>query len=433
MSDVAIRIDNLGKRYNIGTSRAGYATLRDVLVHTVTGRTHPHQPSTASVIWALRNVSCDVRHGEVVGIIGRNGAGKSTLLKILARITEPTEGGVQIQGRVGSLLEVGTGFHAELTGGENIYLNGAILGMKRVEIARCFDEIVAFAEVEQFVDTPVKHYSSGMYMRLAFSVAAHLDPEILLVDEVLAVGDAEFQKKCIGKISAVARDGRTVLFVSHNMVAVQRLCSRALLLEHGCLAALGPVSDIVGRYLGDGEPLAAPSAFTPAGRSGTGWARVGGVRVLDEHGRAVGALPCDADLSFEVDLEVCRPASGGASLRGLVLELSICSALGQPLLSLMNVDDNGVDLPAASACRVRVRLPGPTFIPGRYTVNIFLGIPFIQHVDEVPDALRFDLLPPRRPWRPYELYESRGLVCRRADWQRVDPTCQATATVPREQ
>ena len=206
-----------------------------------------------SDFWALKDVSFEVPPGEVLGVVGRNGAGKSTLLKVLSRITEPTTGRVELRGRVGSLLEVGTGFHPELTGRENIYLNGAILGMKRREIARKFDEIVAFAEVEQFLDTPVKRYSSGMYMRLAFAVAAHLEPEILLVDEVLAVGDAEFQKKCLGKMGDVAGEGRTVLFVSHNMGAVQTVCRRALLLDHGRVKMIGPAEEVVAEYLKAGE------------------------------------------------------------------------------------------------------------------------------------------------------------------------------------
>jgi homopolymeric O-antigen transport system ATP-binding protein len=424
MPDHVIRIANLGKQYRIGRQSGRYATLRDTLARLLAspfgGASGASRPSDDH-IWALRNVSFDVPRGAVVGIIGRNGAGKSTLLKILSRITEPTEGHVEIQGRIGSLLEVGTGFHAELTGRENVYLNGAILGLRAAEIERRFDEIVGFAEVEQFVDTPVKHYSSGMYLRLAFAVAAHLDPEILLVDEVLAVGDLEFQKKCIGKISDVARGGRTVLFVSHNMVTVQRLCSSALLLDRGQVVQLGPVDQVVDRYVSQSDGAAAGAAgFRPGSRGGTGWARVVDMRLLDEQGHAVGAVPCDADLLFEIDMELRDAVSSGASLRGLVLELSICSALGQPLLSLMNVDDSGVDLPAASSCRVQVRLRGPTFVPGRYSVNVFLGLPYLQHVDEVLDALRFDILPPRQPWRPYELHEARGVVCRKADWTRVE-------------
>lgn len=254
MGNTVIRVENLGKRYRLG-KRVRYHTLRDTLTEfarrparwwktrgTRTGR------QDDNTLWALRDLSFEVQRGEVLGIIGRNGAGKSTLLKILSRITEPTTGEAELHGRIGSLLEVGTGFHPELTGRENIFLNGAILGMKRREIVQKFDAIVGFAEIEQFIDTPVKHYSSGMYTRLAFAVAAHLEPEILIVDEVLAVGDAAFQKKCLGKMNEVARDGRTVLFVSHNMTAVQSLCGSALLLEHGTLAKQGPAIEVAQDY-----------------------------------------------------------------------------------------------------------------------------------------------------------------------------------------
>ena len=245
MGDIAIRVQNLGKQYRIGASkdsRSHYKTLRETIMQAAGDTARWIRKNGAreeeNTIWALKDVSFEVKQGEVLGIIGRNGAGKSTLLKILSRITEPTEGTIDLYGRVGSLLEVGTGFHPELTGRENIYLNGAILGMKRVEIDKKFDEIVDFAEVEKFIDTPVKHYSSGMYLRLAFAVAAHLEPEILLVDEVLAVGDAEFQKKCLGKMGEVAKEGRTVLFVSHNMPAIQKLCKKTLLLQFGAIKNL---------------------------------------------------------------------------------------------------------------------------------------------------------------------------------------------------
>src|SRR3989442_5367002 len=245
MSDVVIRAENLGKKYVIGhqAEDGRYVALRDVLLHNVRSMWHktkdllrgdvPVQGDSREDIWALRDLDFEIRQGEVAGIIGRNGSGKSTLLKILSRITEPTEGRVSIRGRVASLLEVGTGFHPELTGRENIFLNGAILGMTRAEIRRKFDEIVAFAEIEKFLYTPVKRYSSGMYVRLAFAVAAHLETEILLVDEVLAVGDAEFQKKCLGRMSEVARSGRTILFVSHNHAAVAGLCSHGIVLRSG--------------------------------------------------------------------------------------------------------------------------------------------------------------------------------------------------------
>ncbi|MGI8820719.1 MAG: ABC transporter ATP-binding protein [Chthoniobacterales bacterium] len=251
MSDVVIRAENVGKKYQLGRGRdARYRTLRDTLSEGARNLIRGNGASSpADDFWALSDVSFAITQGEVVGIIGRNGAGKSTLLKILSRITEPTTGKVRIKGRVASLLEVGTGFHPELTGRENIFLNGAILGMTRLEIKAKFDEIVAFAEVEKFLDTPVKRYSSGMYVRLAFAVAAHLEPEILVIDEVLAVGDAEFQKKCLGKMSEAARVGRTVLFVSHQMNAVQTLCGRCLLFVSGRIAASGSPTEVISRYL----------------------------------------------------------------------------------------------------------------------------------------------------------------------------------------
>jgi lipopolysaccharide transport system ATP-binding protein len=260
MSDLAIRVGNLSKHYRIG-EREPYKMLREVLTRWVStqfrttasrfigGGPAYGEHRSNNHFWALRDISFDVRQGEVLGIIGNNGAGKSTLLKILSRISRPTKGRAEVHGRLGSLLEVGTGFHPELTGRENIFLNGAILGMKRAEVESKFDEIVSFAEVEKFIDTPVKHYSSGMYLRLAFAVAAHLEPEILLIDEVLAVGDAAFQKKCLGKMGEVANAGRTVLFVSHNMAAVQQLTHNCILLDKGNLTAYGPSAEVIGQYL----------------------------------------------------------------------------------------------------------------------------------------------------------------------------------------
>jgi lipopolysaccharide transport system ATP-binding protein len=290
MSDIAIQVEDLNKRYRIG-QRESYAALRDVLANAVSGtrrrvssvvrgsspnRAEAHEPSE-EYIWALRDVSFEVKHGEILGIIGHNGAGKSTLLKILSRITKPTSGQVVVYGRMGSLLEVGTGFHPELTGRENIYLNGIILGMKKAEVNRKFDEIVAFAEVEKFLDTPVKRYSSGMYVRLAFAVAAHLEPEILIVDEVLAVGDAAFQKKCLGKISDIATEGRTVLFVSHNMNAIQRLCPRSILLAGGRLISIDDTPDVVSKYLASAIQEAPPACWIDVSlmcRKGSGQAYV---------------------------------------------------------------------------------------------------------------------------------------------------------------
>ncbi|NJM76716.1 MAG: ATP-binding cassette domain-containing protein [Acaryochloridaceae cyanobacterium RU_4_10] len=275
-----IRVENLGKKYTIGhSSNGGYATLRDRISETTRFLADAllHQKITTHTreeFWALKDISFEIQQGDRVGIIGRNGAGKSTLLKLLSRITEPTTGEIGIKGRVASLLEVGTGFHPELTGRENIYLNGAVLGMSKIEIKQKFDEIVAFAEVEKFLDTPVKRYSSGMYVRLAFAVAAHLEPEILIVDEVLAVGDAEFQKKCLGKMQDVSQQqGRTVLFVSHNMDAIQRLCSQCVLLERGQLVAQGDTPSIVAKYLSNHSYKASPNDWidvSQASRLGTG-------------------------------------------------------------------------------------------------------------------------------------------------------------------
>lgn len=263
MSDIVIRVENLGKRYRIGARRERYYTLRDSLAAAFTAPwrriTHSKREngrSNPSQIWALEDISFEVKRGEVLGIIGHNGAGKTTLLKVLARITEPTQGRATVQGRVGTLLEVGTGFHPELTGRENVYLSGAILGMKKAEIDRKFDEIVAFAEVEKFTETPVKRYSTGMNVRLGFAVAAHLEPEILMVDEVLAVGDASFQQKCLGKMGSVAREGRTVLFVSHNMGAVTRMTDRCICLEMGHLVNNGEPTQVVREYLSQANQMA---------------------------------------------------------------------------------------------------------------------------------------------------------------------------------
>ncbi|MBI1870556.1 MAG: ABC transporter ATP-binding protein [Chlamydiae bacterium] len=321
MSDnIAIRVENVGKLYKIG-ERECYYSFRDRLTQLATApfrfanskirrlqnfgkslNSSTFEPLNDNEIWALKDVSFEIKQGEVVGVIGRNGAGKSTLLKILSRITEPTEGRAEIHGRVRSLLEVGTGFHPELTGRENIFLNGAIMGMKRIEIRRKFDEIVAFAEVEKFIDTPVKRYSSGMYVRLAFAVAAHLEPEVLLVDEVLAVGDAEFQKKCLGKMGDVAKEGRTVVIVSHNMPSIMNLCPRALLLKEGEVVKNGSAAEVVQEYLAVARSLGGEMVWPDvANAPGNDLVRLHSVRIFQD---GVEGPTADVDISKEIRIEI---------------------------------------------------------------------------------------------------------------------------------
>lgn len=318
MSDIAIKVERISKKFQIGRRQTGYKTLRDTLVDAFVapfrkaGNLLRGNATGAAeldeTIWALQDLSFEIKSGEVVGIIGTNGAGKSTLLKILSRITEPTSGFAEIYGRVGSLLEVGTGFHPELTGRENIYLNGAILGMRRAEINRQFDEMVAFAEVERFIDTPVKHYSSGMYLRLAFAVAAHMEPEILIVDEVLAVGDARFQKKCLNKMQDVGKEGRTVLFVSHSMPAITRLCKRAILLNEGRITQDGPSHEVVGYYLNAGLNSSAVREWDdPVKAPGGEIARLRAVRVRDHDGAVTDVLDIKQPVALEMEYEVLRP------------------------------------------------------------------------------------------------------------------------------
>jgi len=318
MSDIAIRVEHLSKRYSIRLPGSQHDTLYDTLADwgsrlfpwtwQPSGSTSERRHSKFDQFWALKDVSFEIKQGEVVGIIGRNGAGKSTILKILSGITMPTEGRAEIHGRVGSLLEVGTGFHPDLTGRENIFLNGAILGMKRVEIRRKFDEIVAFADIERFLDTPVKRYSSGMYVRLAFAVAAHLEPEVLIVDEVLAVGDGSFQKKCLRKMEDVGKQGRTVLFVSHNMPAITRLCERAILLDEGRLLREGPSHVVVSSHLTSGLGTTSVREWTdPEKAPGGEVARLRAVRVRGRGGQITDTIDIREPVSVEMEYDVLKP------------------------------------------------------------------------------------------------------------------------------
>ncbi len=317
MSDTAIRVENLSKRYQIGLAQDRPDTLRDLLtsgVHRIGQafrRGSGGRYEDLTHIWALSGVSFEVKTGQVLGIVGRNGAGKSTLLKILSRVTDPTEGFGEIHGRVGSLLEVGTGFHPELSGRENIYLNGAILGMRREEIDRKFDEIVDFSEVSKFIDTPVKRYSSGMYLRLAFAVAAHLEPEILVVDEVLAVGDAEFQRKCLGKMNDVAQEGRTVLFVSHNMSAILRLTQETIVLDEGQVVLRAPTPEAVDAYLNMGLTKQGERSWTADELAGSETAfRPRAIRLRNPHGQVVDTVVAAEGFSIEMEYELAEAISG---------------------------------------------------------------------------------------------------------------------------
>jgi lipopolysaccharide transport system ATP-binding protein len=367
MHDRAITVEGLSKRYRLGGRRRTYRTLRDSLAGLVSGRRARRGQELAGTFWALRDVSFELGQGRVLGLIGHNGAGKSTLLKVLARITEPTAGRAVLQGRVGSLLEVGTGFHGELSGRENVYLNGAILGMKRSEIAQQFDRIVSFAEVEAFVDTPVKHYSSGMYLRLAFAVAAHLEPEILLVDEVLAVGDAAFQKRCLGRIGEVAQEGRTVIFVSHNLSAVERLCDSAVVLDHGRLAFHGPTADAIERYLQAGS--GADGMLGEASRRpGRGRVRLTRVRALCD-GRPSSHLTSGSRVELLLDYEI----AGDALVRGARLRVAWMNLLGDTMFVCAN-DAAGYGIPElpGPAGTVRVAIPILPLHHGTYRLNVQL-------------------------------------------------------------
>jgi lipopolysaccharide transport system ATP-binding protein len=323
-----------------------------------------------NTIWALRDVSFEVKKGEVVGIIGRNGAGKSTLLKVLSRITRPTTGSAEIFGRVGSLLEVGTGFSRELSGRENIYLSGAILGMKKAEITRKFDEIVSFAEVENFIDTPVKHYSSGMYLRLAFAVAAHLEPEILLVDEVLAVGDASFQKKCLGKMEEVHKGGRTVFFVSHNMAAITSLCTRCLLIDGGSLVCSGSPESVIEEYLSKSRAYAGIPVIERRDRKGNGRVRFTNVSVLNERCEVVETVTSGQDISFSLDYESREPET----LDNAVVQIKFAGALGQPLFACLSSASVREPLALAPGGRILCKIQRLPLLPGIYTYTIWCTV-----------------------------------------------------------
>jgi lipopolysaccharide transport system ATP-binding protein len=390
MSDLAIRVDNLGKSYRLHhqASPRRYQTLRDDLIglpktiwRGLGGGGAPDE-----IFWALDNVSFNVSDGEVLGIIGRNGAGKSTLLKILCRITDPTRGEAEISGRVGCLLEVGTGFHPELTGRENIFLSGAILGMRRAEIRHNFDAIVDFAEIEKFIDTPVKHYSSGMYMRLAFSVAAHLDPEILIVDEVLAVGDLAFQKKCLGKMSDVSKSGRTILFVSHNMEAIEKLCSQVMWLDHGKIRKIGSTEAIVRDYIAGPaqEDLKSYCRSAPPPAGSEGW--IESVQILDRAGNPCATFLMGDPICFRVTLGFKQENSNA------VIGLAIINDRGQHVAAPNSAQQLGPLRVAAGSTSIDCLWEGPILTPKSYYIRVDLGTSY-SNLESIEEAAMFAVEP----------------------------------------
>jgi len=369
MNDIAIRVEHVSKRFAIGAKKAQYETLRDQITSGVKsmfrGRRSAGAPDS---FWALADVCLEIKRGDIVGLIGRNGAGKSTLLKILSRITEPTSGFADIHGRIASLLEVGTGFHGELTGRENIYLNGAILGMRKAEIDRKFDDIVDFAEVGLFVDTPVKHYSSGMYVRLAFAVAAHLQPEILLVDEVLAVGDSAFQQKCLGRMGEVAKEGRTIIFVSHNMAAVEGLCTSAHMLSEGRIVRSGDTADVIAGYLTACSALTSVPLENRTDRRGDGRLTFTDFQLLSGD-TPTAVVRCGKDIEFSVGYK-----STGADLRHVEMSIDIFAQSGQCMIILNN---EMLGAPFASAPRegrFRCRVERFPLSPGQYPITLFCRV-----------------------------------------------------------
>lgn len=410
-----IRVQNLGKRYLIGAQTAPYSTIRETIMKMARQPLEAFRKNgKAQAIWALKDIDFEIAPGEVVGVIGRNGAGKSTLLKILSRITEPTEGRVELYGRVSSLLEVGTGFHPELTGRENVFLNGSILGMTRKEIETKFDEIVAFSEVDAFIDTPVKRYSSGMYVRLAFAVAAHLEPEILIVDEVLAVGDFRFQQKCLSKMRDVATLGRTVLFVSHNMGAIGRLCQRAILLDEGHIASVGPTQDVIQAYtlsnsLGRVEYLqpAAPHKAMHLRRA-----------AILKDGEPRAEVGYHESFSMHIEYEVNQPVSGGS------VGIGLFAADGSCIFASADFDTNPdlLELREPGYYQTDLDLPAQWLASGMYVVHVYLSSAAGAIVYDRQEALMFTIVDTGTPGSKYGI-KRLGVLQPTLDW-RTERTSQ---------
>jgi lipopolysaccharide transport system ATP-binding protein len=440
MDDVVLRVEGLSKQYRIGVKLDGYKTLRETLTDGFvapfrrTMKLLRGQASSAAVmdekIWALKDVSFEIKRGEVVGIIGRNGAGKTTLLKILSRITEPTEGQAEIRGRVGSLLEVGTGFHPELTGRENIHLNGSIMGMRKAEIELKFDEIVDFAEIEKFIDTPVKHYSSGMYVRLAFAVAAHLEPEILLVDEVLAVGDAAFQKKCLGKMGEVAKEGRTVLFVSHNMTAVQYLCGRSILLDRGEVILDGPATQVVDRYLLAARPTGIqshPGEYILTRRKNdylpNGDLIVRRLCLLDSKGNPQDTFGIGHEMHIAIDVQ------GLSEHRDALIGIIFKSNNDQWITSINSgMKCSRIDQPRQKNERAILRVPKLPFTPGTYWIDISVAQRGTGRLDYIEHAASFAVAEADVYGTGYKVSRYYGLVYLDAIWEITSSDCRLSSS-----
>lgn len=396
MAYTAIKVHNMGKRYRIGVEEEQHDTLFGLMKSWVTSpvknyrrlkqlSTFDSDEDGDDIVWALRDVSFDVEQGEVIGVIGHNGAGKSTLLKILSRITEPSTGHAEIRGRVASLLEVGTGFHPELTGRENVYLNATIMGMSKAEVDRKFDEIVDFSGVRKFIDTPIKRYSSGMKVRLGFAVAAHLEPEVLLVDEVLAVGDLAFQKKCLGKMDEVSRGGRTVFFVSHNMGLIRSLCDRSILLEGGRLVMDGPTSDVIARYMAadTDEDMEGEVTWTPDDAPGDDAVRLLGVRLLDEAGDIRGTFDLVEPIRVEIEYEVRE------AVRGMRWVVQFKTQEGVIAFGSTDHKNRGSVTLEPGRYRVQCTIPARLLNEGRYHVKVHAGIPGVKQLVEGREFLSF--------------------------------------------
>ena len=427
MSDTVIKVENLSKQYRIG-AHEGHKTFRETLVDAVKAPiqqlgklfnpTSDLRPPISELIWALKDVSFEVKQGEVIGIIGRNGAGKSTLLKILSQITEPTEGRVELKGRIGSLLEIGTGFHPELTGHENVYLYGAILGMDRWEVTSKFDEIVAFAEIAKFIDTPVKRYSSGMYMRLAFAVAAHMETEILLVDEVLAVGDAAFQKKCLGKMGDVSKEGRTVLFVSHNMAAITQLCSKGMLIESGKIRAIGTADEVVRKCLAvsDTTQHKVDLSNDPP-RRGTGEVIFQSVRLQNARHESCRDFSIGDRICIVFKIRVC----GHYVNKKIKLAVELRSSDGLPICNMVDVDSDFQIESLQERETLSVNITDVRLYPDTYFISLWAGsITSTETFDHVVDCLSFDIVDGGKLTSRF-LPRSAGILFMTPEWQLHNP------------